>query len=63
MLAQIKTSHNLVSDLPAKDLENSSINPERLKQLGLMITEAQDTLDGMLSLATLSLKDWDKING
>ena len=63
MLAQIKTSQNLVSDLPQSDIEASNINPDRLKQLGVMIEEAQDTLDGLLGLATLDLKEWDKING
>lgn len=63
MLAQIKTAQNLVSDLPESEISASNISTDRLKQLGNMIEEAQDTLDGMLSLATINLKDWDKING
>lgn len=62
MLAQIKSAHDLLSSAPNKDLEKMQINSQRLGNLGRMISQAQQTLDAMLELANLDLKEWTFLN-
>lgn len=58
MLAQLQSSHGLVAELPEKAKTRDDINPDRLKTLGEMITEARGTLSSLLGAGTIDFNSW-----
>lgn len=56
MLGEIKLHQELAKELPTDRLKQDGISPERLRDLGNMIGQAQNLLKLMLKLGTLDLK-------
>lgn len=62
MLTEIKSAYELLNSVSEQNRAQMKINPKRLENLGKMISQAQQTLDTILDLAELNLKDWTFLN-
>ncbi len=61
MLSDIEMSCKSVRDLSQDDKKKMNLNHKRVRTMGRMIKEAQNTLTGMIALGELSLSSWKDI--
>ncbi|NCN41509.1 hypothetical protein GW916_09725 [bacterium] len=62
MLAQIKTSQELLAVVAKKHEGPLAINIDQLEKLGEMVTKAQETLHSILELGELDMQEWEFMN-
>ncbi|HAG91817.1 MAG TPA: hypothetical protein DCL41_08090 [Bdellovibrionales bacterium] len=62
MLAELKTSQELLLSVARKNEEPLALNLENLEAMGEMITQAQCTLEAMLELSNIDFKSFEFLN-
>lgn len=63
MLGEIKSAHDrLAAAIDNHAKEETKINPARMNQLGRLIHQAQITLDAILEVSHLDLREWRVFN-
>lgn len=61
LLSKIFSSFRLVETLPAEELDDLDIDPERIKRMGSMINFAEKFLHGVLAFQKLDFGNWKKV--
>ncbi|MGE4130018.1 MAG: GbsR/MarR family transcriptional regulator [Bdellovibrionales bacterium] len=62
MLDKIEHCHKSLSGSPTGQLTDLQVVPDRLKNLGDMIQKAQDSLAGIVALASVDFSNWGAID-
>jgi DNA-binding transcriptional regulator GbsR (MarR family) len=62
MLATISTAHSMVSQLPRREKEESSLDEAKIQQMGELIQTAENSLEAILQLREINFGSWEKFN-